>query len=70
MAKENYFIDYITKKFTKEKISLVTISDFYLCSYPNYPSCVKESYHLATVKEGEKLSRKHYPSSHTVLIKE
>ena len=66
----NYFIDYITKKFTKEKISLVTISDFYLCSYPNYPSCVKESYHLATVKEGEKLSRKHYPSSHTVLIKE
>ena len=62
--------EYLEKKYTKEKISYVNISDFYFCTYPPLPSCIKEAYHLAVCKEGESISRKKYPNAHTVLVKE
>ena len=62
--------NYLEKKYTKEKISFVNISDFYFCTYPPLPECIKEAYHLAVCKEAEDISRKRYPNAHTVLVKE
>ena len=66
-----FFYNYLNNKFkTKEKISLVIISDFYLCNYPKFPECVKDAYNLAVCEEGEKLSKKHYPEAKTVLVRD
>lgn len=65
-----FVYEYLEKKYTKEKISFVNISDFYFCTYPPLPSCIKEAYHLAVSKESEAISRKKYPNAHTVLVKE
>lgn len=66
-----YLLDYLNNKFkTKEKVSLVMISDFYFSEYPEYPECVKDSFNLAVCEEGFKIAKKHYPKSHNVLVRE